>query len=763
MTLNLTISPTPVAGISINDVCFKDSARFNNTSTVRLGKIASNKWYFGDGDSSTAFHPAHFYKDSGVYYISLTTTTDSGCFASVKDTIKKYPRFDLGFSHLDTCVGFDLNFTNTTTSDGGILHDWAWLFHDGTEKNTYGSTFNYTTAGTYDVQLSVVQDTFCYDTIIKQVVVDPDVTADFTFSGGCLSDTVRFTATSSVPSGSVAVNSWTLGDGFTATGDSAKVKYTSKGSKSVTLISSSGAGCSDTVSKNVLIKNPRILDMSNPLICDGQAAKVYGIYNLDNDTITNWDWASDGITNTLDTFVITNPVVGKFEVELIIRTKNNCTAVFYDSVTVYPNPIADFTVSPICEGTNFVIVNNSSIGSPGVISNQRWFKNGTQVSTSANPSIMATPPGTTTLRLLLTSDKNCTHEISKDVEVYANPVANFNFVNTCLGETTAFTDNSTISLGSISTRNWLFSTGNMATGSTASETFATVGSKTAILEVVSNNDCRDTIQKTIVIDPKPSIVISANKYDGCVPFTPTFVNACTIASGTIDTYNWDFGDGATSSGNAPTHTYTSLGFFDIQVIGTSDKGCKDTALTPSQIEVLAAPVADFSYSPQDPSLLFPGVTFTNISSPDAATFKWYISDGTSYSSNDVNHTFLTTGDFDVTLVAEAANGCLDTILQTVKVKADFFIYAPSTFTPNGDNLNDVFKIYGIIPDVKGYSLMIIDRWGGMIFNSTNTAEYWDGTVQGVPVPNGMYAFSARYINIETGHFEVLNGMVSVMR
>ena len=92
------------------------------------------------------------------------------------------------------------------------------------------------------------------------------------------------------------------------------------------------------------------------------------------------------------------------------------------------------------------------------------------------------------------------------------------------------------------------------------------------------------------------------------------------------------------------------------------------------------------------------------------------------------------------------------------------IFFPNSFTPNSDGINDVFQAYGrFVPE---YELQIFDRWGELIFSTTDFAEGWDGTYNGKEAPVGVYVWSARYrlINLRGGNpeFEKI-GRVTLVR
>ncbi|MBI1308059.1 MAG: PKD domain-containing protein [Bacteroidetes bacterium] len=760
---DMVVNPNPVPGINLDDLCFKDTAYISNITTVKTGKIASNKWYFGDGDSSTAYHPKHFYADSGTYYITLQTETDSGCAGSIMDTVYKHPKFTMDFKHTDTCAGFALNFINKSTTTAGTLGDFIWDFPGGTQFTTTDAQFQFPNPGSYKVKLTGTQDNYCTDSSVQTVIVDPLVAASFTTSGKCMGDSVRFTNTSTVASGSVATVTWSLDNGITRSGNKVSVKYPVKGTKNIQMIAKSDAGCSDTATTTITVYDPRISSLSFPTVCLGDNAKMYGVYSLDSDSLKTYDWNIDGFTASTDTIYFTSNNVGVFHANLKVTTKYGCTLSKLDSFKVYDVPVAGFTVKNVCEGYSLAPVNTTTIGHGETISSYAWDFNGNKVSTVQNPTIVATPAGSSTLKLSVVSNHGCKNELTKNFEIYPVPNAGFTYSDTCLGLFTNFNDYSSISGGSISGYNWTYSDGQKDAGTSVARLYGSDGAYSVMLKVISDKGCSDSITRNFNIAPKPNLDFLITPTQGCQPVLVNVTNNSTINSGVITNYSWDWGDGNTGSGSSPSHVYTSDGLYQIVVYGTSNSDCKDTFTAPSQINVLPAPVADFTYDPLEPSLLFPDVNFTDASSPDVVSFYWETGDGSTYTTQNVYHTYAGAGDYNVVLIATAGNGCKDTATQPVHVKLDFFIWIPTVFSPNDDGLNDVFRIHGIFNEVQGYSLQIFNRWGQVVFESENTDEVWDGTYQGVPVPAGNYGYKVRYINYETHLWDGHIGTIKVLR
>ena len=73
------------------------------------------------------------------------------------------------------------------------------------------------------------------------------------------------------------------------------------------------------------------------------------------------------------------------------------------------------------------------------------------------------------------------------------------------------------------------------------------------------------------------------------------------------------------------------------------------------------------------------------------------------------------------------------------------MYIPNTFTPNDDNINDVFNVKGLGLKAEGYLLEIFDRWGTLVYSTRDINKGWDGTVKGQKAEDGVYIYSVKVI------------------
>jgi gliding motility-associated-like protein len=288
---------------------------------------------------------------------------------------------------------------------------------------------------------------------------------------------------------------------------------------------------------------------------------------------------------------------------------------------------------------------------------------------------------------------------------------------------------------------WDFGDNNRITAGigVVSHTYPSPGTYTVKLFLVDTNYCNapDSVVKDLRVSPVVKAQFETAKL-GCVPYTAVFKN--TSLGG--QTFVWSFGDGTTSTDANPLpKLYIDTGTYIVRLIATDPFTCNkvDTSL-PFTIVVRGKPTAAFTYSPVVPQVNFP-YTFSNTSSVDAVLFKWLFGDGDSLittSRAPVDHQYNATATYTALLIAYNDAGCPDTTAQLIKNIIDPKLDVPNAFTPAGPNNNIVL--------VRGYGIArmrwrIYNRFGNLVFESTNRNAGWDGKYKGQIQPMEVYAYT----------------------
>ena len=271
--------------------------------------------------------------------------------------------------------------------------------------------------------------------------------------------------------------------------------------------------------------------------------------------------------------------------------------------------------------------------------------------------------------------------------------------------------------------------------------------------------CGGTNSMNIVVNSLPDSDFSADVFNGCAPVTVQF-----ITDPSVNASSWDFGDNTTAStpGTAQ-HTYNSAGTYTVTLTNTAN-GCSSSTTKTNYIEIYPIPNAHFNTNQQVVPQTETTAQFHN-HSVNGDSYFWTFGDGDDSSLEEPSHTFpQVPGNYTVTLTVTSVNGCTDVTSLIITVKDNKIIYVPNTFTPDGDEFNNVFApVITAGYDTQNYSFTIFDRWGETLFESHDVTKGWDGTYLGKLVQAGIYTWTIRIKSLEDDRYEVFNGHLNMLR
>lgn len=505
-------------------------------------------------------------------------------------------------------------------------------------------------------------------------------------------------------------------------------------------------GC--TVMSNFVISEPSELIFS----ADIKPATCYG-YNDGSATIFvqggtqpySYLWPN----GTTDSIMVNN--AGTYTVT--VTDANSCRII--TSFTIeQPTEIITTPVSDrhICFGQSTTISSQATGGTPYY--DFKWT--GSDGSVYPVNSATVSPEQNTTYTLVVTDSLGCT-STPRVVNVFIKPPLSILSVVTsydtiCQGEPAIIQVDAVGGNGGP-----YFMT--LQNGRVVSSPFSVSPSETTTYYITLYDNCGtppvvDSI--TINVRPKPGNIFIADRVEGCVPFT---VNFQETSPNVGQTYLWNFGDGGFSQSKSPSYTYTKPGRYDITLEVRDHFGCKHKRTREELIRVNRNPVANFVADPEVVSMVSSEIYFIN-KSLYADYYFWFFGDGDSSNFVSPRHVFRDIGEYEVMLVAETNKNCRDTAYRTVFVGNEFTFYAPTSFTPNGDGINDCFRICGNGIDKNSFILNVYDRWGNRVFETTRFNPdvscdacglgSWDGTnngnrLKGDPVlSNGRYTWFCEF-------------------
>jgi len=299
-----------------------------------------------------------------------------------------------------------------------------------------------------------------------------------------------------------------------------------------------------------------------------------------------------------------------------------------------------------------------------------------------NPTHTYDKAGTYTVSLTVKLDSTSS-TITKKIKVYASkattntstktleltPSFEFSPPTPEVGMTIQFTDSST---GNPTSWRWDFGDGSQSTLQNPQHQYQSAGTFNVTL-TISNGTSSKNLTKSINVLP----LLSPNfTYSPANPEAGESIQFQDASSGNPSSWNWNFGNGATSSAQNPSHTYSSAGTYTVTLQVSNGTYTKSTS---KSITILAPVTVDFAFSPSAP-LINQDVQFTNQTSGSVDSYLWNFGDGSTSTAKDPTHKFTSAGSFTVTLTATNAKGS-KTKSKTVVVSQSLnpsFTYSPSS-------------------------------------------------------------------------------------
>jgi gliding motility-associated-like protein len=238
---------------------------------------------------------------------------------------------------------------------------------------------------------------------------------------------------------------------------------------------------------------------------------------------------------------------------------------------------------------------------------------------------------------------------------------------------------------------------------------------------------------TVTVKPLPNAPSVNNDGHSCVGLTAN-LSASNVPNAS---YNWTGPNGFSSTDQNPVLTDLTINDFGTYTVTVTVNGCNSQPV--STILEYDPVLANFNASTTEglsPLL----VDFINNSS-NASAYVWYIGSDTSYIITNPSHVFTEEGVYNVILYAYGINNtaCMDSAMITITVKGESMLETPNVFTPNGDGVNDVFKVKGV--NITHLSGEIYNRWGKKVYSWEGPDNGWDGNnFSGSQCADGTYFY-----------------------
>jgi len=292
-------------------------------------------------------------------------------------------------------------------------------------------------------------------------------------------------------------------------------------------------------------------------------------------------------------------------------------------------------------------------------------------------------------------------------------------------------------------------------GSGPSQTLNPLASNTYFVTITDN--CSDPVILPIFVEVYPEIQVLLSRSDTVCYDSTGWVS---IQSANATNYQFTWLTNPVQNGSQIT---TGRGTYYVESTDPNT-GCSviDTIVLPSYSQLNA----NFSVNPNFDCLY---VSEANVNLIDFSIGGnlgyWNWGDGSgdqAYALGDYpQHSYSDSGSYTITLYLENEGGCLDVHQETICIELDPGLWVPNAFTPDEDNLNDGWRPEG--SQIAEYRLIIFNRWGETMFETTDFYESWNGTYKGEPAKSDAYAYRIWYRYIDAQDDHELRGQLYLIR
>ncbi|MEZ4417585.1 MAG: PKD domain-containing protein [Gemmatimonadota bacterium] len=490
------------------------------------------------------------------------------------------------------------------------------------------------------------------------------------FTSGCTDLDCAFADGSTDVDGTVVGWAWDFGDGGTSTAQSPAHIYAAAGTYSVTLTVTDDDGATDAVVQTVspTPANQAPTAAFTSACTDLDCTFTDGSTDVDG-TVVSWDWAfGDGGTSTAQNPTHTYAGAGTYSVSLTVTDDDGATHAVTQSVSPTPAnqaPTAAFTSA--CTDLDCTFTDGST-DVDGTVVAWSWDFGDGGTSAAQSPTHTYGAAGTYSVTLMATDDDGASHAVVQTVSpTPANQAPTAAFTSACTDLDCTFTDGSTDVDGTVVAWSWAFGDGGTSAAQNPTHTYPAAGTYSVTLTVTDDDGATHAVVQTVSPTPANQAPTAAFT-SACTDLDCTFTDGSTDVDGTVVSWDWAFGDGATATAQNPTHTYPGAGAYSVTLMVTDDDGATHavvqsvTPTAPNQ-----APTAAFTSACTDLDC-----TFTDGSTDvDGAvvSWAWDFGDGGTSTAQNPAHTYAVAGTYSVTLTVTDDDGATHAVVQSVSPTA----------------------------------------------------------------------------------------------
>jgi len=819
-TVPINLSNKPIASFTVPAInCVNSAISFTDASTIVAGSanntIAQWKWNLDNGagtvTTNTNAAQTNTYTTWGTKDVYLNAVSNTGCTSDtfrIAGGFKANPLPVVGFILPEVCLNdATATFTDTSSIADGTEagFSYVWKFDDGVSTvdptkrpvpltattNSKSTAASYKTFGNYTVSLQVTSSNGCIAADNKSFTVNgstpvPKFEVANLLNGIpiCTNDSLKIINQSTVDFGDVTKLEvvWDLlGAPTTTVTDQAptvnkqySIRYgipttaltpaTKDYSVMIKAYSGQSESCSKTLTKIVTVTYAPAVsftdirdicyDATPRLITQGSFVSAIGA----TAAYSGKGISAAGLLNPITTGV------GNDTIKYFVQNSAGCKDSAFQPITVWPSPVAKWGIAdPACEKNNIVFTDSSVANFSNIVQWNWNFGDGkteNRTNATAFTHVFDTAQNYTT-SLQVVTDSGCNSTANQQIiRINHLPKPAFSLPEICLPDGRGtFVNQSTIADGSeaLFSYVWNFGDPNDPSSSTLKQPthkYTAVGPNNVQLKITTKDGCVDSLTQVLnTIYPWPRAAFSATPMEVCQGDAIQFTDLGNGITSAPVRWEWNLGGGNTSTSQNPNKVFADSGSYTISYYFYNSQGCVSDTVSQT---VIVHPYPVLELGPNIVVLeggtkaLKPQYVYgTNLN------YQWT---PPLYLNSDIDSIPKTTplGDITYRLNLTGIGGCM--VTDTIFVKLLLAPIIPNVFSPNGDGINDRWRIQ-YLESYPGATVDVYDRYGMVVYSSIEYAVDWDGTRNGKSLPIGTYYY---IVNPKNGR-KIITGSVTIIK
>ncbi|MGM0581281.1 MAG: PKD domain-containing protein [Bacteroidota bacterium] len=614
-------------------------------------EFQSVNWIFGDGQTSNAESPTIIFEDTGDFDVMAVLNKESG----EKDTlsannmiaVSDSPIADFSVENETLCFGQAISFINE--SENAL--EYQWSFGDGNQSSEENPTHEYDEPGTYTVTLTAKSLGDCQDLKVREDFIEVseamEVNASVNSFTQCLQDDVPLEFDLS---GDISEANWDFGDGETLEGIAVEHVYSSIGSYDVSVEYVDANGCSGTIQMDSAIQVTEIeapqIVVDNVNVCLGESLNL----SADHPSSASFEWTVNGTVYEGKSVSIAFYQPGFHDVLLSYTDPNGCTVEVLEEdlieVDEVSEPVIEYNETTACAPFNFTATNQTE----GAVA-YSW-KIGNQTIDGQELEYTFENHGNYEVVAITEYESGCVIEQNLDDRIQVFKRETNLRVEEWQGCAPFATEVSLLN-GGANEIIWDNGDGQQYEGDEVNFEYENPGDYYPSVSYINNKGCQVEYEFE---NPISVLNSSINLSD------PEVIESCTYTevqfSGSMgyDYWEWDFGDGNTSTEQNPMHAYSEAGNYEVSLTTHNRNGCATTIERYNIIEIPDLnPDAEYEVTKGDDCGMFRVDLSTEIQEGQSA--KWYYNENLVGNGSELSLSFITLGNVSLTLNVQSDGQC----------------------------------------------------------------------------------------------------------